>query len=277
MNVNSSLDNFQVKQVQTNITRNSHLIVAPFMHLHFLCIMSLFSTQVAHLPQERKEALLERLNSYLTENRLTRFESVLSNRTRHFAVAVEDVYQEHNAGALVRTCDCFGVQDMYIMEHHNKYKVDRTISKGAVKWVDQHRFRRNPHEDCIDTLKAKGYKIVATTPHTDDTDLPDLDISEPTAFIFGTEKEGITQKIIDRADAFVKIPMVGFTESFNVSVAAALVLQDTTTRLRRSNIDWQLKPEEKLDLQLDWALKTIVKAKAVLIKEMGDLGLEVTI
>lgn len=237
--------------------------------------MSLFSTRVAQLSQAQKEALLARLNTYLTEKRLSRFESVLSMRTRHFTVAVEDVYQEHNAGALVRTCDCFGVQDMYIMEQHNDYKVDKNISKGAVKWVDQHRFRRNPHADCLDSLKEKGYRIVATTPHTDDTDLPDLDISLPTAFVFGTEKEGISQKIIDRADAFVKIPMVGFTESFNVSVAAALVLQDTTTRLRRSDINWQLKANEKLDLQLDWALKTIVKSKAVLEQEMKFLGLEV--
>ena len=199
--------------------------------------------------------LLNYLESYLTENRRQRFNAVLSNRTRHFTVATEDVYQLHNTSAVMRTCDVFGVQELSIIEEQNVKRIDREIAMGAQKWVDLNRF--NTAKDCINYMKNEGYQIVATTPHNDDSLLQDFDISKKSCFFFGRETEGLSQDVIDSADCFLKIPMVGFTESLNISVSAAIILQHVTTKLRSSEIVWQLTEEERNVIKLDWIKKTI--------------------
>jgi tRNA (guanosine-2'-O-)-methyltransferase len=106
-------------------------------------------------------------------------------------------------------------------------------------------------------LKSKGYQIVATTPHTKDCDLIDFDVTKKSCFYFGRETEGLSQEVLDHADVFLKIPMVGFTESLNISVSAAIILQQTTSQLKKTTIDWQLTDEEQLEKRLDWCKKTI--------------------
>lgn len=199
--------------------------------------------------------LLEYLENYLTENRSARFIQVLSQRTKHFTVATEDVYQLHNTSAVMRSCDVFGIQELNIVEEVNSKSIDSEIAMGAQKWVDLNRF--HSVKDCLDSLKQKGYDIVATTPHTNDTLLHEFDITKKSCFFFGRETEGLSQDVIDSADCFLKIPMVGFTESLNISVSAAIILQDVTAKLKQSNIDWQLSETEKNEKRLDWIKKTI--------------------
>lgn len=76
-------------------------------------------------------------------------------------------------------------------------------------------------------------------------------------FLFGTETDGLSEEVLDAADRFLKIPMVGFTESLNISVSAAIILQHVTTRLKQTNIVWQLTEEEQFEKRLDWCKKTI--------------------
>lgn len=200
-------------------------------------------------------ALLEHLESYLTENRKTRFHNVLSQRTKHFTVAIEDVYQLHNTSAVIRSCDVFGIQDVHIVEEINSKRIDREIAMGAQKWVDLNRY--DSVNSCLDNLKEQGYQIVATTPHKNDSLLQDFDISKKSCFFFGRETEGLSQTVLDQADCFLKIPMSGFTESLNISVSAAIILQDVTTRLKQSSVNWCLSEEEKLEKRLDWIKKTV--------------------
>mgnify|MGYP005996514853 FL=1 len=204
------------------------------------------------------EKLLAYFEDYLTDKRRALFKSVLDQRTRHFAVVLEDIFQPHNASAVVRSCDVFGVQDVYAIENTYTNKVSRHVAKGSQKWLDFHRYKKdgNNTKDCLDDLKAKGYQIIGTTPHTDAV-LPDFDITKKSAFVFGEESEGISDYVKEHADGFLKIPMVGFTESLNISVAAAIILQDVTSKLRNSEIDWQLSEEEKTALYFDWVKKTI--------------------
>lgn len=204
------------------------------------------------------EKLLAYFEDYLTDKRRALFKSVLDQRTRHFAVVLEDIFQPHNASAVVRSCDVFGVQDVYAIENTYTNKVSRHVAKGSQKWLDFHRYKKdgNNTKDCLDDLKAKGYQIIGTTPHTDAV-LPDFDITKKSAFVFGEESEGISDYVKEHADGFLKIPMVGFTESLNISVAAAIILQDVTSKLRNSEIDWQLSEEEKKVLYFDWVKKTI--------------------
>jgi len=205
------------------------------------------------------EKLLNYFESFLTDSRKQLFKSVLEKRTRHFTVVLEDIFQSHNASAVVRTCDIFGVQDLHAIENKYNNKVSRHVAKGSQKWLNQYRYRNDGDntKTCLDGLKKAGYQIVATTPHNDSCLLQDFDVSKKTAFVFGEEAEGVSNYVIENSDGFLKIPMVGFTESLNISVATAIILQDVTTKLRNSDINWELSKEEKEVLYIDWVKKTI--------------------
>jgi tRNA (guanosine-2'-O-)-methyltransferase len=199
--------------------------------------------------------LLAHLETFLTKNRLQRFDEVLSQRTKHFTVATEDVYQLHNTSAVMRSCEVFGIQELNVIEERNTKKIDREIALGAQKWVDLNRYQSVT--DCITDLRNNGYQIVATTPHTDDCLLQDFDVSAKSCIFFGRETEGLSEEVMDQADQFLKIPMVGFTESLNISVSAAIILQHITSKLKQTEINWQLSVEEKNKKKIDWIKKTI--------------------
>ena len=213
-----------------------------------------------------KKELLCELEKFLSPDRLKTFEAVLFNRTRHFTVAVENVFQSHNASAVMRNCDCFGIQDIHVIANNNAYELSKDVAMGAEKWVDMHSYfkKENNSQDCIDTIKSQGFQIVATTPHTSDVLLPEFDVTKKSAFFFGTERDGLSDIVLDQADVFLRIPMYGFTESYNISVSAALVLHDVVTRLKKSKVNWHLSDEEVLDKKIDWAVKSIRSGEQIL-------------
>ncbi|MBV1923404.1 MAG: RNA methyltransferase, partial [Flavobacteriaceae bacterium] len=193
--------------------------------------------------------------SFLTERRQNLFNEVISKRTRHFTVVTEDVYQLHNTSAVMRSCDVFGIQDLHVIEELQAKDIDREIAMGAQKWVNI--FRHNTTEKCMNDLKAEGYQIIATSPHNDSTLIQDFDVTKKSAFFFGTEKDGLSDTVLNNADGFLKIPMYGFTESLNISVSAAIILQSVITKLKATEIDWQLSEEEKKVILLQWTKNTI--------------------
>lgn len=203
----------------------------------------------------KDHALLNYLEGFLTENRKEGFLRVLQNRTKHFTIAMEDVYQLHNTSAVMRSCEVFGIQELNVIEQKFGKRIDSEIAMGAQKWVDV--FRYNSVQSCLDTMREKGYQIIATTPHDDSCFLHEFDITKPSALFFGTERDGLSAKVLQQADGFLKIPMVGYTESLNISVSAAIIIQDITNRLRQSKLNWQLTPDEVLDKRLDWTRKSI--------------------
>lgn len=195
------------------------------------------------------------LETMLTEERKNKFIEILGHRTNHFMFAMEDVFQMHNTSAVMRTCEVFGIQNLSVIEEKFGKKLDRKIAMGAQKWVDIRVF--NTVGECIADTKERGYKIIATTPHEGVCTLEDFDISQRSAIFFGTELTGLSQEILDNADGFIKIPMVGFTESLNISNSAAIIAQNLTQRLRNSDIEWRLSEEEILQKRIDWAKATI--------------------
>jgi len=207
------------------------------------------------------------LEQFLTENRKNLFRKVLNERTRHFTVAIEDIFQPHNSSAVVRSCDIFGIQDLHVIESNYQFYASNQVAKGAQKWLDFTLYNQrhtNNTLDCIRDLKSKGYKIIATTPHNDSCLLEDFDISQKSAFFFGVEGTGLSNDVLENADGYLKIPMVGFTESLNISVAAAIVLQNMNERLKKSEVNWQLTDQEKEEKYLDWlqiSIKSIQKIK----------------
>ena len=198
---------------------------------------------------------LEYLEGFITENRKERFLQVLQQRTRHFTIAIEDIFQLHNTSAVLRTCEVFGVQGLHVIEEKYGKTIDKEIAMGAQKWVDVTRY--DSTRACLDKLRAQGYRIIATSPHEDSCLMEDFDISQPSAIFFGTERLGLSEEILQQADGFLKIPMVGFTESLNISSSAAIIIQSITNRLRQSDLEWKLSEEEMLGKRIDWAQKTI--------------------
>ncbi len=214
------------------------------------------------------QAYLDYLETFITENRRDNFLRVLKERTKHFTVAVEDVFQLHNTSAVMRTCEVFGIQELHVIEEKYGKDIDKEIALGAEKWVDINRY--DSTAACIQRLREKGYKIIATSPHADSCFLEDFDISERSALFFGTEKLGLSEEILSQADGFVKIPMHGFTESLNISTSAAIIIQDITNRLRRSAIDWKLTDAEMLEKRIDWTRKTIKDIDFVTQRYLGN-------
>ena len=217
---------------------------------------------------EDKKDLINYLSGFVGERRQNRLHEVLNERTRHMKIVLEDVYQAHNASAVLRSCDCFGIQDVHFIENRNRYKISEDVAMGASQWLSiyRHSVEEKNTKSCLQELKNKGYRIVATTPHKDDKTLQDLDINTPFALVFGTEIDGITEEAKEMADEFVKIPMYGFTESFNISVCAALCMYELSTRIRGEKINYKLTETEKEEIYLEW-LKVSINKSELIVKE----------
>ncbi|MEQ9266842.1 MAG: RNA methyltransferase [Balneolaceae bacterium] len=220
----------------------------------------------------RKE-LIDYLKGFTTEARLDKFEEVLSKRTKHISVVLEDLHKPHNANAVLRSCEALGIQDIHIIENENEFDTEGQVSIGAHQWLTLNRYNEDSGmnvETCFESLRKEGYKIIATTPHENDSNINELDISEKTALVFGGELTGISDKVKEQADGFVKIPMYGFSESFNISVSAAISLYDVTSRLRATGLNWGLSEKEKEVLTLDWLIQTIKAGEKLVEKFMNE-------
>lgn len=215
-----------------------------------------------------KQNLLKYFAQFITPERMNRLNEVVANRTRHITVALEDIYQSQNASAVLRTCDCFGVQDVHIIENKNKYTINPDVELGAAKWLNLQKYNWNEHNtlECIDTLRKNGYRIVATTPHYESVSLENFDIDEKFALFFGTEIDGLTDIALQNADVFVKIPLAGFTESLNISVSAAICMHHLTWKLKNSEINWRLSDKEILEIKLNW-MRAILNRSEVIERE----------
>ena len=215
---------------------------------------------------ETRRKLIEHLSQFVTEPRKARLEEVLNNRTRHITVVLEDLYQTQNISAVMRSCECYGIQDAYIVENRNEFEIHKDISMGADKWLTLHHYPHAEHnmKQCIDDLHAKGYTVVATLPDEKKTTIQDLPIDRKTAFLFGTELTGLSEEAVRYADCNALIPMYGFTESFNISNSAAIILSNFSERLRHSDVDWHLSEEDREVLYFDWLQKSIRDPEAII-------------
>ena len=209
--------------------------------------------------------VLKEFYEIITPNKIVLFDRIAAERTRYLTIALENIYQEHNASAVLRTCDCFGIQDLQVIEKDNQYQIQRDIAMGSGRWVDLHNFsdELRPTETCISALKEQGYQIVATSPHADAYDVHDIPIDKPLAFFFGTEKDGLSEDMMNAADLHVRIPMYGFTESFNISVSVAILLQTIRQRLEMSEHQWKLSEDEQIALKIQWCEKIVSGGEAV--------------
>lgn len=208
------------------------------------------------------QGLFDYLGQFLSDNRKSVIEKVLSQRTRFFTVVLEDVHKPHNASAVLRTCDCFGLQDVHIIEKQSQYKVNPYVTRGASGWLDLHKYHNHSGtavEDCFKGLKDKGYKIYGTSPAETSISSYDLNPDEKIALVFGNEHEGISDEVKEKVDGLVHIPMLGFTESFNISVSASILLYELVKKAKSLDIpNYSLSEDEKNILRIKW-FKSIVR------------------
>ncbi len=197
------------------------------------------------------------LAPFVTEHKRQLIRQVLAERTRHITVVLEEIYQPHNASAVLRSADCFGIQDVHVVESRNRFVPNKEVDMGSRKWLTMHRYRTGI-QDAVAVLKRKGYTIVATTPHDNAYTPTSLPLDRPVALLFGTELEGLTPEAIRLADSTLTIPMYGFTESFNISVSVAVILSHLVERLRSQSDSWRLTVDEQEELTVEW-YRNIVK------------------
>lgn len=205
------------------------------------------------------------MSQFVMEERFETIKRVLDNRTQYMALCAENTFHPHNASALIRHCDAFGVQDFHTIESLCDFRPSKNVVQGTVNWIDPYRHSRT--SEAIDYFRANGYRVVATTPHDSETTPELFDIEGGKfALIFGTELQGVSDEMIESADEFLKIPMYGFIDSLNVSASAAIVLHVLAQRLHSSEVDWQLSDNEYARLLLDWTMKTVRKSEKILMR-----------
>lgn len=204
--------------------------------------------------------LLSYLSAFITKERKEKIDKILPQRTKYITAVLENIYQPHNASAVLRSAECLGILNVHIVENTNKYKVNPDVVLGANKWLNLFHYNEQNENNtisCIRQLKKDGYRIVATSPHQDDCLLEELNLDTKVALLFGTEKDGLSPSALDMADDYMRIPMVGFTESFNISVSAAICMHYLSSEIKKRGLNWQLSDDELLETKLSWYMKSI--------------------
>ncbi len=208
------------------------------------------------------------IKQFLTEERLNKIEHFSVESSDFVLPVMEDVYQYRNAAAIVRSVEACGFHQVVALEEENVFNPNLKVTKGADTWVKVEKLPRNLAS--LQEIKSRGYKILAVSPEKNATMLPDYEVKEPIALVFGTELEGVSQEILDFADETLAIPMYGFTKSFNVSVAAAICMYELKQKLIKSNIDYKLSEEKLLQIKIRWALNSIKSGEMILEKFLEE-------
>ncbi|HTF19123.1 MAG TPA: RNA methyltransferase [Chryseolinea sp.] len=214
--------------------------------------------------------VFDHLAQFVTDHKKQVIRRVLDHRTRYITVVLEDIFQSQNASAVIRTCECMGLQEVHIVENITKYSINPRVLKGANKWmsIQKHASQKeNNTVTCVSALKESGYSVLALDPDADGQSILDFDItSSKVALIFGNELRGLSPTALEQCDAKVRIPMYGFTESLNISVSVAICLSTLVSRMHESGIDAGLSNDEKDVIRLAWYRK-IVRNSGVIERE----------
>lgn len=220
---------------------------------------------------EADRELLGYLQGLLTHERRERFEQVLALRTRMLRVVLEDVYQPYNQSAVLRTAESLGLQDVHVIETSNRLKIARDVAMGCDRWLSIHRHQgADAGRSCLSALKAEGFRLLAASPHAPARPLGKICIDRPTALVIGHETEGLSDSTLSMVDECVVIPIRGFVESLNLSVAAAVALSHLRSQLEKSSLPWQLSPEETDRLRLEWTRRSISNIESIERRFVSD-------
>lgn len=220
------------------------------------------------IPKDRLQETFDYLKQFLTDERLSKIEHFSKESSDFVLPVMEDVYQFRNAAAIVRSVEACGFHHVVALEEENVFNPNLKVTKGAETWVQVEKMPNNL--DSLKEIKSRGYRILAVSPEKNATMLPDYEVKEPIALVFGTELEGVSDEILDFADETLAIPMFGFTKSFNVSVAAAICMYELKQKLMKSGIEYQLSDQKLLELKIRWAKNSIKSSEQILERFLGS-------
>ena len=207
-----------------------------------------------------EDALIAHLLQFVTPSKQARMAEVIRHRTSYVRVVLEDIYQPHNASAVMRSCECFGIQHLHVIENRYTYTLNRDVAMGSSNWIQLHRHReegRDNTRDCLEAMRGRGYRIAATSLDPSSIPLHQLPLDKPLSLWFGTEEHGLSAQLLEQADLHVHIPMTGFTQSLNISVSAAICLHSLRSRLADAKVDPGLTPVEQRAVYRLWLRKTL--------------------
>jgi tRNA (guanosine-2'-O-)-methyltransferase len=215
----------------------------------------------------KERLLVQHFSQYVSDHKKEFIEKVLDQRTRYVTVVLEDIYQSQNASAVVRTCECMGLQDIHIIENTSSYQTNTRVLKGSNRWVDMIRYRTkgvNNTEACLQQLRKQGYTVYAADPAEEGASIHEIDVTRSkVAIMFGNELRGVSDHALAQCDQKVKIPMYGFTESLNISVSVAICLNTLVSRLHQNFNMYGLTDDEKELLTLQWYRKVVRKSDLI--------------
>ena len=223
---------------------------------------------------DKQQNIIDYLSGFINEERRERLEQILRQRTRHITVVLEDIYQSQNASAVVRTCECLGIQELHVIENHYEYRLNPAVVQGASKWIDLIKHNQAEQDNtraCIEKLRQRGYRIIAMEPAPAGKTMEQLDISDRLALCFGSEEPGLSATLQALADETVRIPIHGFTRSYNLSVSAAISLYTLVSILRNSTINWQLDESDATDLYIKWLAQSTQSGQSLLEKYLKTI------
>ena len=223
---------------------------------------------------EKQQNIIDYLSGFVNEERRERLAKILSQRTRHITVVLEDIYQSQNASAVVRTCECLGIQELHVIENHHEYRLNPAVVQGASKWIDLIKHNRAQQDNtraCIEQLKQRGYRIIAMAPGQAGKTVEQLDVNNKLALCFGSEEPGLSANLQALADETVTIPIHGFTQSYNLSVSAGISLYTLVSILRNSTINWQLDESDATDLYIKWLAQSTQSGQSLLEKYLKTI------
>ena len=223
---------------------------------------------------DKQQNIIDYLSGFINDERRERLEKILRQRTRHITVVLEDIYQSQNASAVVRTCECLGIQELHVIENRHEYRLNPAVVQGASKWIDLIKYNR-PEQDntraCIENLRQRDYRIIAMDPAPAGKTLEQLDISAKLALCFGSEEPGLSANLQGMADETVRIPIHGFTQSYNLSVSAGICLFTLVSSLRNSGVNWQLDEQDSTSLYIKWLVQSTPSGEQLLENYLKQL------
>jgi tRNA (guanosine-2'-O-)-methyltransferase len=211
--------------------------------------------------------IIELTMPYVTEARQQRIQQVISKRIQHVSVAVEAPANPHNAAAIIRSAEAFGLTQVHVIEALGTSLQAKATTQGAFHWLDIAHYQDTT--TFIDQLHAQGIRIAAASMQGEYT-LSELPLEQPICLLFGNEVNGLSSLAQAQCDYLYRIPMVGMSESLNLSVSAAISLYDITQRYRQklaSNSDLTLSQQQALTAQ--YYLRSIPKRLAANITALN--------
>jgi len=222
----------------------------------------------------RYQDVYEYMKGFLTEERLSKIEKYAEESSDFVLPVLENIYQFRNAAAIIRSVEACGFHKIAALEEENVFNPNIRVARGADTWMQVEKMPKTMSS--LQQIRDKGYKILAVSPEKNAVSLPEYELKEPVALIFGTEMEGVSQEVLDFADETLIIPMYGFTQSFNVSVAAAICMYELKQKLLKSDIDYKLSDEKKLAMKIRWAVNSARSGDEILNYYLKKHNIEAT-